>query len=241
MTTIPTRTPTDYETRKRKLLSAFAGTVEPPRRTLAHIVAFVPAALALILLPLALAKALLLKRRPGAARIVLDPRQEPLLFDLVERIARLIAVPAPASIAVTRGDDASVRRSRRGYDLDLGVGLIAALETRQLAAVIAHECARVAETSWPVAWALDRLARPLTVPLVREIEHAADRRAARLAGSGVVAAALKRRHPRGDALRLEARIANAAREGALGVFQAAGPATAVFRDFDALAARPTAG
>ncbi|MBI2899815.1 MAG: M48 family metalloprotease [Planctomycetes bacterium] len=87
-------------------------------------------------------------------RRVLDPKREPLLFDFVAKIAALVGAPRPREI---RADcevnaSASFRRgflSFLGNDLVLTIGLplVAGLDLRRFAGVLAHEFGHFAQGS----------------------------------------------------------------------------------------------
>ena len=91
-------------------------------------------------------KPLFARRAKAMQPITLDPRHEPVVFALVQRICELVGAPAPQEVRLDCAVNASAgfRRglfSFLGNDLvlTLGMPLVAGLSTRQLAGVIAHE------------------------------------------------------------------------------------------------------
>lgn len=91
-------------------------------------------------------KPLFSRRQADAETRSLDPRDEPILFALVDHISDLILAPRPSHIQVDCSVNASAgRRSgawwefRQELVLSIGLPLAAGLSVRQLAGVIAHE------------------------------------------------------------------------------------------------------
>jgi Zn-dependent protease with chaperone function len=78
--------------------------------------------------------------------IPLDPEREPLLFDFVDRVCRCVRSRTPSSIEVNCDVNASASfgpgfgpLSERDLTLTIGLPLLAGLDMRQLAGVLAHE------------------------------------------------------------------------------------------------------
>jgi Zn-dependent protease with chaperone function len=85
-------------------------------------------------------------RRKRPASRPLDPQEEPLLFEFVARVCAAVGAPPPREIRLDLAANASAgfRRGLRSFlshdlVLTLGVPLVAGLELRELATVIAHE------------------------------------------------------------------------------------------------------
>lgn len=98
------------------------------------------------LVALFLIKPIVARRPRPSEPMSLEPAREPLLFRFVESICRAIGAPTPKRIDVDMqvNASASLRRgllSFAGDDLLLTIGLplIAGLDTRQFAAILAHE------------------------------------------------------------------------------------------------------
>jgi Zn-dependent protease with chaperone function len=84
----------------------------------------------------------------------LTPQSDPLLYAFVERIAAAVGAPAPSRIDVTTDVNASAgfrgglfSASRNELVLTLGLSLVAGLNTRQLAGVLAHELGHFTQKS----------------------------------------------------------------------------------------------
>ena len=91
-------------------------------------------------------KPLFAKRPPASPAIALDAEQEPLLFAFIERICRLAGAPLPRRVEFNCMVNAAAgfRRGAAsffGQDLTLTIGLplVAGLDMRQFAGVLAHE------------------------------------------------------------------------------------------------------
>jgi Zn-dependent protease with chaperone function len=91
-------------------------------------------------------KPLLAPKGRGAAPFRLDRDRYPTLHEFADRVARAVGAPAPREVRVDCQVNASAS-FRRGFAsffgndlvLTIGLPLVAALDTRQLAAVLAHE------------------------------------------------------------------------------------------------------
>ncbi len=89
----------------------------------------------------------LLARSPAATELLrLDPAAEPVLYSFVHRICRQVGSPTPTRIDIdlSANASASLRRGWRSlfsHDLvlTLGLPLVAGLDVRQFAGVVAHE------------------------------------------------------------------------------------------------------
>ena len=83
------------------------------------------------------------RKAKAAEPITLDPAREPLLFAFVRKICGLVGASVPSRIDVDCQVNASagLRRGLRSRDLVLTIGLplVAGLDMRQLAGVLAHE------------------------------------------------------------------------------------------------------
>jgi Zn-dependent protease with chaperone function len=97
-------------------------------------------------------KPLLSRRPPGPKPQTLDPEQEPLVFAFVNRVCDAVGAPKPRQINVDCQVNASASfrrglRSMAGNDLVLTIGLpiVAGMDTRQLAGVLAHEFGHFAQ------------------------------------------------------------------------------------------------
>ncbi|MCX7722590.1 MAG: M48 family metallopeptidase [Verrucomicrobiae bacterium] len=88
-------------------------------------------------------KPLLARSAPAPKPISLDPAREPLLFAFVSRICQLVRAPVPSQIEIDWEANASarLRRGLLGRDLVLTIGLplVAGMNMRQFAGVLAHE------------------------------------------------------------------------------------------------------
>jgi hypothetical protein len=95
----------------------------------------------------------LFARAPKKSKpLAIDPRSEPLLFEFVERICKLVGAPVPREIRVDCNANASASFrhgfwSMLGNDLTLTIGLplAAGLDLRQFAGVLAHEFGHFAQ------------------------------------------------------------------------------------------------
>ena len=103
---------------------------------------------------LAMIKPLFAKKLRHMHPYSIEPTQEPLLFEFVHAIARAINAPMPHVIEVSIEPNASAAFRRRTVGffgsnlvLEIGVPLIAGLDTRQLAGVIAHELGHFSQRS----------------------------------------------------------------------------------------------
>ncbi len=97
-------------------------------------------------------KPLFARSPQGPAVYSVDPRREPLLYNYVERLSRLVGAPLPRRIDLDCEVNASAS-FRRGYlsmfgnDLVLTIGLplVADLDLRRLSGVLAHELGHFAQ------------------------------------------------------------------------------------------------
>ena len=110
-------------------------------------------------------KPILARRRKRAAPIELNPAQHPRLYQFIAHLSDLLRVPIPRRIYLSCELNASAgfRRgwlSFLGYDLVLylGLPLVAGLNTRQLAAVIAHELGHCTQSfAMRLGYVIDRV------------------------------------------------------------------------------------
>lgn len=145
----------------------------------------------------------------------LRPADEPELADVVRQVAQELGFRAPISIRVIPTVGAALGRTRfrsgHAFVLFLGWPLLRGCNATELRAIVAHELAHERHTVDPssrllaareaLVESLENLIHlPLLVvgpmlrrtqPLAFEREFAADRDAARVAGSGAIAAALR--------------------------------------------------
>jgi len=99
-----------------------------------------------------LVKPLFAKKAPRSQPMALNRDSEPLLFEFIDRLCRVVGAPAPKRIDVDCHVNASAS-FRRGFlsflgndlVLTLGLPLVANLSTRELAGVIAHEFGHFAQ------------------------------------------------------------------------------------------------
>lgn len=98
------------------------------------------------LLTLFLIKPLFSRRPKNAQPLSIDPNEEPQLRHLIEAVCDRVGAPRPSRIEVDCQLNASARHRRgfasigqRDYVLTLGLPLVAGLDSRQFAGVLAHE------------------------------------------------------------------------------------------------------
>ncbi|MEQ1906092.1 MAG: M48 family metalloprotease [Pirellulaceae bacterium] len=100
---------------------------------------------------LAMIKPLLSEPREAFQAFDLNPQQEPVFFEYVQLICRAVDAPEPYRISVDLSPNASASLISGWWDsrlrLTVGLPLILALNTRQLAGVVAHEFAHFRQRS----------------------------------------------------------------------------------------------
>ena len=88
-------------------------------------------------------------KRKSAQPITLDPAKEPLLFGFVHKVCGLVGAPAPCRIDIDCDVNASARLRcglfSRDLVLTVGLPLVAGLDMRQFAGVLAHEFGHFAQ------------------------------------------------------------------------------------------------
>jgi Zn-dependent protease with chaperone function len=106
-----------------------------------------PMALLAVVLLVFLLKPFFVKRQRGLeAKLELKREEEPFLFEFVEKLAKAVDAPAPARIVIdceanagAGFDGGLLGLVRRRMTLTLGLPVVAGLNVRQLAGVMAHE------------------------------------------------------------------------------------------------------
>lgn len=125
----------DYMISHLKLLSNGA--------TWGSVLAYVIPAIIVLLMLLLLIKPLFRVGQKEDAQIELSPRDEPMLFQYIERLCRLLDTPQPASIKIDISCNAGVTMrgsgENRKLDMMLGLSLIAASDIRAFTGILAHE------------------------------------------------------------------------------------------------------
>lgn len=102
--------------------------------------------------------------------IVVTPQSEPLLFHLIQGVARAVGVRAPGRVHLTLDCNAGVRL-HEPIVLEIGLSLVSVLSIAQLAGVLAHELGHVKQ-----GWARRFLLRVVRVhawfdEVVQDVEH----------------------------------------------------------------------
>ena len=100
---------------------------------------------------LALIKPIFLQRQSEFEEFELQPSQEPLLFEFVNRICTAVGSPAPDQIVVDVHANAGASFVSGPLDhrmkLTIGLPLVLSLDTRQVAGIVAHEFGHFSQTS----------------------------------------------------------------------------------------------
>jgi Zn-dependent protease with chaperone function len=128
--------------------------IRPGRAMLLALVVYLGPLVAGALLVLFMLKPLFARRAFPSVNITLHRQQEPVLFEFVDRIARLVGAPVPREICIDCQPNASASFRRGmlsffGDDLTLTIGmpLVANLTLQQFAGVLAHEFGHFAQGS----------------------------------------------------------------------------------------------
>jgi Zn-dependent protease with chaperone function len=116
------------------------------RLYLLQIVLFITPLVAGFVVVLFMIKPLFAKRRKHAQPLALNPGAEPLLYTFIDCISKTVGAPAPTRIDLNCELNAAAG-FRRGFSsffkndlvLTIGLPLVASLNTRQLAGIVAHE------------------------------------------------------------------------------------------------------
>lgn len=90
---------------------------------------------------LAFLKPLMIRQTPVSRMFQLHPKQEPLLFEFVQKICQAVGAKPPSRIYAILGANAAASLTDAGEETELYIGLplVYGLNTRQLAGVLAHE------------------------------------------------------------------------------------------------------